>query len=636
MQGFKGRTAVVDLRNRSVKLLVLERSLLSQYVGGRGISSALLYSLLSPGMNPLSTENILIFATGPLTGTIWPSACRYVVSAKSPLTGALGYSNAGGYFGPRLRMAGVDFIVVKHTSDSPIYLLVEDGRVEIRDAAGLWGLTTRQVTKELQAEFGFKASVTAIGPAGERLVKISALINDEGRAAARTGMGAVMGSKKLKAVVALGDKPVEAEKSDEFKEISKIAFKMATNPDRVGELSRYGTSFLVAPKNEIGDLPVQNHYDGTFEEGKRFYAEIIHEELRIKKAACFSCPIGCGRRLKLAISGLEVELEGMEYETIAALGSNCANTDARAVAEMNLMCNELGLDTISMGVVLAWAMECYERGLLTKEDTGGLEIRWGDFEIMKELICMTAHREGFGDLLAEGVRRASQIVGKDTEKYAMHVKGLEIPMQQPRAVKMFALGHATSNRGADHLYALPTICYPHLREEAKKYLGLLDKELNELTDIASWKHKARAVVFSENFCAIVDSLGICKFPTVETYAVTPELIAQGYGALVGAAITAKDLLEVGERVVNLERMFNCREGFSKKDDTLPERFTKEPLPSGPFRGSVVELEGMLEEYYRLRGWDSETGSPKSETISKLGIPPPATLFSTRSHRSPFL
>ena len=623
MRGFKGRTAVVDLRNRSVKLLDLERSFLSQYVGGRGVSSALLYSRLSPGVDPLSAENILIFATGPLTGTIWPSACRYVVSAKSPLTGALGYSNAGGYFGPRLRMAGVDFIVVKHAPDSPVYLLVEDGRVEIRDAADLWGLTTRQVTKELQAEFGSKASVTAIGPAGERLVKISALINDEGRAAARTGMGAVMGSKKLKAVVALGDKPVEAEKPEEFREISKLAFNMAASPDKVGELSRYGTSFLVAPKNEIGDLPTRNHYDGTFEQGKQLYAETMHEELGIKKAACFSCPIGCGRLLKLAVGGLEVELEGMEYETIAALGSNCANADARAVAEMNLMCNELGLDTISMGVVLAWAMECYEKGLLTKEDAGGLEIRWGDIEVMKELICMTAHREGFGDLLAEGVRRASQIVGKGTEKYAMHVKGLEVPMQQPRAVKMFALGHATSNRGADHLYALPTICYPHLREEARKYLGLSDEELDELTDVASWKHKARAVVFSENFCAAVDSLGVCKFSTVETYAVTPELLAQGYGALVGAAVTAKDLLEVGERVVNLERMFNCREGVSKKDDTLPERFTKEPLPSGPFRGSVVELGEMLEEYYRLRGWDPEIGSPKSETLSRLGVPPPA-------------
>ncbi|HDM92690.1 MAG TPA: aldehyde:ferredoxin oxidoreductase, partial [Candidatus Korarchaeota archaeon] len=288
---------------------------------------------------------------------------------------------------------------------------------------------------------------------------------------------------------------------------------------------------------------------------------------------------------------------------------------------MNLLCNELGLDTISLGGTIAWAMECYERGLLTKEDTGGLEIRWGDVRVMKELIQMTARREGFGSILAEGVKRASQIIGRGTEKYAMHVKGLEIPMQQPRTVKMFALGHATSNRGADHLYALPTICYPHLREEASKYLGLSGADLDELTNVASWKHKARAVVFSENYCAVVDALGVCKFSTVETYAVTPELLAQGYQAFAGVEATMESLLEVGERIVNLERLFNAREGFNRKDDTLPERFTKEPLPSGPFAGSTVELEAMLEEYYSLRGWDPSTGLPTEETLSRLGLPP---------------
>ncbi|RLG46616.1 MAG: aldehyde ferredoxin oxidoreductase, partial [Thermoproteota archaeon] len=385
----------------------------------------------------------------------------------------------------------------------------------------------------------------------------------------------------------------------------------------LGGYGEYGTSIIVSPKNDVGDLPTKNHLDGTFDGAHSISAEQIHQLLGTVPSSCFSCPVRCGRKLRLNLNGEKV-FEGMEYETIASLGSNCGNSDARSIAEMNYMCNDLGLDTISTGVVIAWAMECYERGLLTKEDTG-IELRWGDTEAMKEIIRQIAFREGFGDLLAEGVKRASQRIGRGTEKYAMHVKGLEIPMQQPRTVKMFALGHATSNRGADHLYALPTICYPWFREVARKWLELSDKELEQLNDLSSWKQKAKAVVFSENLCAVADSLGLCKFPLVESYAVPLNTLAEGYDALVGSNVMVRDLLKAGERVVNLERMFNIREGFSRKDDSLPERFLVEPLPSGPSRGSVVELSNMLEEYYEFRGWNSTSGVPKEEKIRELGL-----------------
>ena len=618
MVGFEGRIVVVDLEKGSIKRVLANKLHLNLFLGGRGYASFLLYHMVRKGIDAFSPDNPLIFGIGPFTGAIWPSSSRFVVAAKSPATGGLGYANAGGFFGPYMRFAGADFLVLKGKASSPVFISICDGKVEIRSAVDLWGNTVYETEKILREEVGSKrASVACIGPAGERMVRFASIICDEGRAAARTGMGAVMGSKLVKGIVVVGEGKVEPKEPEKFERASREAFsRVADNPILRG-YGEYGTSIIISPKNDVGDLPTRNHYDGTFGGAHNISAERIHQLLGIVPSSCFSCPVRCGRKVKLEING-EKEFEGMEYETIASLGSNCGNSDAKSIAEMNYMCNDLGLDTISTGVVIAWAMECYEKGLLTKEDTG-IELEWGDAEAMKEVIRRIAFREGFGDLLAEGVRRASQKIGRGTERYAMHVKGLEIPMQQPRTVKMFALGHATSNRGADHLYALPTICYPWLREIAKEWLGLSDEELDQLNDLDSWRQKAKAVVFSENLCAVADSLGLCKFPLVESYAVPLTVLVKGYNALVGSNVTPMDLLKAGERIVNLERMFNVREGFSRKDDSLPERFLVDPMPSGPSKGSVVELSKMLEEYYEIRGWDPVSGIPRKEKIKELSL-----------------
>ncbi|RLG54003.1 MAG: aldehyde ferredoxin oxidoreductase [Thermoproteota archaeon] len=618
MVGFDGRVIVVDLEKGSIKRVFADKHHLNLFLGGRGCASFLLYQMVKRGMDPFSADNPLIFGVGPFTGAIWPSSSRFVVVAKSPATEGLGYANAGGFFGPYMRFAGVDFLILKGRANRPVFILVCDGRIEIRSAVDLWGKPVYETEQVLKDEVGGRrVSVACIGPAGERMVRFASIICDEGRVAARAGMGAVMGSKLVKGIVVSGEGRVEPKNPEKFEKVSKEAFsKVVENPILRG-YREYGTSIIILPKNDIGDLPTKNHYDGTFRNAHNISAERIHRLLGIVPSSCFSCPIGCGRKVRLKLNGEKV-FEGMEYETIASLGSNCGNSDARSIAEMNYMCNDLGLDTISTGVVIAWAMECYEKGLLTKEDTG-IELEWGNAEAMKEIIRQIAFRKGFGDILAEGVKRASQKVGRGTERYAMHVKGLEIPMQQPRTVKMFALGHATSNRGADHLYALPTICYPWLREIAKEWLGLSDEELDQLNDLDSWKQKAKAVVFSENLCAVADSLGLCKFPLIESYALPLSTLVKGYNALVGSNLTPIDLLKAGERIVNLERMFNVREGFSKKDDSLPERFLVDPMPSGSSKGSVVELGKMLEEYYKIRGWDPASGVPKDENIRELGL-----------------
>ena len=606
-----GMAYTVDLSKKTISKFEIKGEIISRYIGGRGLASRLLFEMVDADVNPLSERNVLIFSNGPLTGTSWPSASRIVISAKSPLSGGLGYSNVGGYFGAALRKAGVDILIITGRSDKPVYLYIQDENAEIRDASHIWGLGTYDAMKELRKELG-KISAAVIGPAGENKVLFSAIIIDEGRAAARTGMGAVMGSKMLKAVVAAGTQSIET--SESFIELSMRLFRKCVESGRAEMLSRYGTMSLIPGKQILGDLPSYNHRKGTFPTVDKLLPEVFHEKFKIKRRSCFLCPIGCGRIVKYE----NTFFEGLEYETIAALGPNCGVGEPADIVKLNFLCNVLGLDTISTGVTIAWAMECYEKGIITEEDTGGLKLKWGDTCVMEEIIEQIAYRREFGGKLSLGVVKAAEKFGPDSLAYAMAVKGVEIPMQQPRAVKMFGLGHATSNRGADHLYALPTICYPWLSKEAMRYLGLDETTLDEFCDVTNPKLKAKAVVFSENLSAVVDSLGVCKFPTVETYIITPEELAEGYSYIVGFKIDIKDLLRVGERIVNLERIFNMRMGFTGKMDTLPERFMSQPLPDGKAKGSIVELDQMLSEYYKERGWYK--GIPCKNKIKELELP----------------
>lgn len=609
--GWTGKALNVDLTSGEIQTYSLEKPMLKKFLGGRGLTSYYLFEELKEKTDPLSPENILLFSAGPLAGTMWPTSSRITVAAKSPLTNGLGYAHAGGYFGPELKFAGYDLIHISGKARNPAYLHVENETATLKSAAHIWGGTTSEAIKAVQEEIG-KCRVACIGPAGENLVRIASIITDRDRAAGRCGLGAVMGSKNLKAVAVTGKDKVEAAYPEKFRELCTAALKSWSpqNPQLKG-LCNYGTPWLIATKNETGDLPTKNHQIARFPWAEQISGETIRERYFLKPETCYSCPIHC-RAYARVTEGKYAPLEGSrpEYESIDSFGPMCWIADFSVIMKANQLCNELGLDTISTGVTVSFAMELYEKGLISKEETG-LPLEWGDAESTLELIRMIAHRKGFGDVLAEGTARASETIGGQASRFAMHVKRMEIPRQESRTLKAFGLGHAVSNRGADHLYALPTIDSARKTEVAKHLFPR--KPLEKILDTRNPTYKPEIVVFTENYCAITDALGVCKFTTTETYVFMPSDFAEALTALTGENFTEEELLSCGERIVNLERCFNVREGFSRKDDQLPQRFLKEPL-----EGSTVELDRMLSKYYRLRGW-SKQGTPRREKLKELGL-----------------
>lgn len=623
-----GLTAWIDLSEGRVETRETEARLLETYLGSRGYAARLLYDLVPPGVEPLSPGNRLIFSVGPLTGTPWPTSSRYTVTARSPLTGGYGYANGAGFFGPELRKAGFDALVIAGQAPEPVYLFAHDGQVEIRPARDLWGQTTTR-TEELLRERHPGSRVACIGPAGENGVRYASVINDFGRAAARAGMGAVMGSKRLKAVVARGGARLDL--PPEFVAVAGEMMKRVSRHPAVEGLRRWGTPVLIRPKNLKGDLPARNHQFVQFPAAHRVDAQALAKYV-VRTTGCYACPIRCARVSRVGEGDTALEVEGPEYETIDAFGPMLDNDDLEFIIRANAACNALGMDTISAGVVIAFAMECHERGLLPNPRVAdpGVNLEWGRVGDLLLLLQRIAYRQGIGDLLAEGVKRAAAVIGQGAEELAMHVKGMEMPRQEPRVAKAFGLGHATSNRGADHLYALPTIDIAGLREAAER---LFPECLPEIMELTGEKYKPHMVVFTEAYNAVVDSVGVCKFSTSETYALYPEDLARGLTAL-GLPFSAAELLRAGERIVNLERMYNVRLGFSRTDDRLPTRFTQspatvyvfsppqgeeDPKPVGVAReGLVIGLEAMLDEYYALRGW-TPNGIPTPEKLAALGL-----------------
>jgi len=610
--------AFIDLTTRNIMVEEIDPALPEQFLGGRGLGAALLSRHLANPAVPLWPQNPLIFTIGPLTGTPWPAGARYHVTFHSPLTGIYGYANAGGFFGPALRRAGYDALVITGRAERPVYLEVTPEGIAIRAADHLWGLGTEATHQALTIR---GARVACIGPAGERGVRFAAIINDGGRAAARCGGGAVMGSKNLKAILVRGRRPLNLPPA--FLDQARRAFAQVRDHPHIASLRQWGTVHLVAVKNYVGDLPARNHQLGQVDWAERIDARAIARYVR-KRKGCFACPIRCGRITRIESGPHAGDLEGPEYETVDALGPMCWIDDPEVIIHANRLCNDLGLDTISTGVVIAFAMECHQRGLL---DDADLSLTWGDADTVLGLIERIAYRRGLGDLLAEGVRRAAQAIGGDAPRYAMHVKGMELPRQEPRIAKGFGLGHATSNRGADHLYALPTIDLAGNWDAAQR---LFPPEIvPALMETDDETYKPDLVVFSEHYCALSDALGVCKFTTAETYALFPEDLAAGLSALWGREISGEELLTAGERIVNLERLYNVRLGLSRADDRLPSRFTTEPLevyafardeatPEPVHIGRLRDFEAMLSRYYRLRGWD-ENGIPTSEMLRKLGL-----------------
>lgn len=618
-------SAHIDLTVPEISIWPTEEVLLKKWLGGRGLGAAILTEKVGVTTQPLDPENCLIFSTGPMNGTPWPTASRYHVTFKSPATNAYGYANAGGHFGAELRYAGFDVLIITGRASQPTILQIKDEEITLIPARKLWGESTSFVEETLREEYG--GCVAAIGQAGENLVSMAAIINDGGRAAARGGPGAVMGSKHLKALHVLSDRKKTPTRAELAKLAKKHAKDLIESPN-TQMLAEESTLFLMAIKNEIGDLPTKNHQMGQVPFIRKVNSEAF-SKYWVKRLGCAMCPIRCSRRTELDTDNESVCIEGPEYETADAFGPMCGNDDPEIVIKANQLCNDFGLDTISTGVTIAFALECHEQGLLNHPN---YSLEWGDPETILGLVKDIAYRRGLGELLSEGVRRASKEIGGDSERYAMHVKGLEIPRQEPRIAKAFGLGHATSNRGADHLYGMPALDLAGNWEAARKIFP--EEALSELMELSNEKYKADIVCYGENFCAVVDSLGICKFSTAETYVVMPADLAEGLRAL-GYDYTEASLLETGERIVNLERLFNQKHGLGRKDDSLPERFTSEPLDiyryqedenhSGEGRleevittGEISDWDAMLDRYYALRGWD-EDGHPKLETLERLGI-----------------
>ncbi len=614
-KGYRGKIIEVNLTEETIKVKKLDPSIVELYIGGRGFAIYYLIEHLKPKIDPLGEENILVISTGPLTGTLAPSSARYTIATKSPLTGVIGYANSGGHFAPELKYAGYDAIIIKGKAKSPKYLLIQDEKVSIEDASHLWGKDTWETDKILKSEYeSSNLQILSIGQAGENKVLYAAIMNNLSRAAARTGVGAVMGSKNLKAIAVSGSGFVEVHSPEEFIEFTNKTLEKIYDDPAYPSLSDYGTSFLVDLAYLGGGLATNNNQFGVFDGYDGISAETFYEKYKVKSDSCFACPIHCGKYSRVE-EGKYAGIEGgsPEYESIVCLGSKCGIGDLATIIYANDLCNRYGLDTISLGDTVAFAMEAYEKGVLTKKDTERIDLTWGNQDALIELIHKIAKREGFGDILADGTKIASEKINKGSEEYALHIKGMEPPAYDVRTAKAFGLGWATANRGADHLSALPN--FELLGYPKKKGIEWFGSE--KAVDPYAWESKARMTVWHENFGAVVDSAEMCKYTCFSAYAVKPDDMTKFLSYATGMELTEEKIMEIGERIYNLERLFNEREGKAKNSDYLPKRFTEEPLPSGPAKGQVVELDKMLKEYYEIRGWVN--GAPKKEKLKELGI-----------------
>ena len=608
MSGYMNKILRVNLTNEKIEKTNLQEKTFCLFIGGRGLSSKILFEELKPGVDPLGPNNKLVFATGPLNGLI---PCKYVVAAKSPLTGILGFSLASGPFASAIKFAGYDAIIVEGKSEEPKYLYIFDNYVELKDASKVWGKATSEAEKIIKNEVNDpNVSLAVIGPAGEKMVKIACIISDGRRAAGRTGMGAVMGSKKLKAIVIKGSQKPMIAKEKQFEDLWK---KFLTEFEKTSHWARtYGTTGGIEAYSMMqGCLPTRNFVSGTFEGSHKITGEETLANWTVKRLSCPRCPVGCWGEVEIK-NGRHVEYfrgPRPEYESIAALGSCCGNDDIESIVIANDLCNKYGVDTISTGVTIAFAMECYEKGIISKDVTEGLELKFGNSNAILQLIKKIALQEGFGAMLGEGSRKAAEKIGKGAEAFAVEVKGLELPMHEPRPQKGMGLAYATSPRGA---------CHNRGWGEARKpipELGL-DKEFVEKTRPYSIWGKAKVVKINQDWRAVEDSLIICYF-----VGLGPSLATDIFNAATGFDVSVKDLLTCGERIFNLERAFNIREGITRKDDTLPKRIT-EPLQGGYTNGlsiSLYELNSMLDEYYIERGWEKATGIPTKEKLKELGL-----------------
>jgi len=612
--GFMGSILRVNLTKGRVAEEEIHPAWRRAFLGGAGLATRYLYEQVPKGSDPLGAQNALIFMTGPLTGTSSASASRYSVVAKSPLTGIWGHANSGGKFGPALKWSGYDGIIFEGISSAPVYLQITDGKAELREAKHVWGKTVPETHRLLAEETARRLTIACIGPGGENCVRYAAIMNDKHRAAARCGLGAVMGSKRLKAVACAGRAAVSLADPDRFAmAVKKQREYIDESILKIG-FETYGTNMVADMVNVRGGYPTRNWQRGTFEHIEQVNGQAMTENVLVSGVSCFACPVACGRSTEIREGRWQGHKgEGPEYESTNTLGAMCGVSDLKAITMANYLCNEYGLDTISTGATIAFAMECYERGILSKENTGGLALDFGNAELVVDLIPKIALRKGIGDLLAEGSKAMSQKLNQGSEHFAMHVKGLELPAYDPRAAKITGLGYVTANRGGDHMTG-------YVQGPTFIDVPFLIVEESSIRDpFVADPQEAKVLVDMENALTVFDSIGGCKFMGI---LLTAEDIVDLVASAVGWDFGVEEFRKSGERIYNLARAFCVREGVRRWHDVLPGRLTADPLPDGPAQGMVIDrvtMERMKDAYYELRGWDKTTGIPTREKLRELDL-----------------
>jgi aldehyde:ferredoxin oxidoreductase len=617
--GYHGRILHVNLTTGSLEVEQPEEAFYRLYFGGSALALHYLLRNMVPGIEPFDPENILVFALSVLTGAPISGQSRLTTVAKSPLSGVIGDSQSGGFFPAEMKFSGFDAVVLQGRSKEPAYLWLHDGQAELRSARHLWGLVTGEAEAAIRQELGDpKIQVAQCGPAGENLVRFSAIINMSNRANGRTGLGAVMGSKNLKAIAVRGnDRPPLADRSALI-ELARWGADHFEESDVYG-LGTYGTAEFTHPQSKNGGLPTHNWDSGTFEHSEAIDGTTMYKTILKERDTCYACTVRCKRVVEVREGALPIDplYGGPEYEAVATLGSYCYVGDLEAIAYANQLCNMYGMDAISCGATIAWAMDCFENGLITEKDTDGIDLRFGNADAMVQMIEKIANRDGFGDLLAEGSARAASVIGKGAEELVVTVKKQELPAHMPQVKRGMGLMYAITPFGADHTSAEHDPSYESYPEEFAK-IGLTDPQPPDVINI----EKVRYLYRTQQSRSCMDTLNLCKFvfgPAWQLYDL--DQLTQAVRAITGWEVTVDELLRAGERRVNMLRAFNAREGLTREDDFLPKKLGK-PLVDGKSDGvfiTVEEIEKAKDMYFEMAGWDVSTGNPTREKLAELDI-----------------
>lgn len=612
-----GDIVVIDLTDGTITREPVSGDLAATVLGGFGFNTWDLYHNLPASSDPLGPENRFVISCGLLTGTAAPASSRTHLSAASPLSGLMGSSNVGGHFGARLKSCGIASLIFKGRAPGPVFVHITADVIEIKDASFLWGLDTRETVHALQTSLEGQPETLTIGRAGENQVPFACVMHGHDHAAGRTGMGAVMGSKNLKAIAVQGTKVREEKKPEAAEAIRTYIRMIRESESRYHDFSTWGSSGDILELDRAGLLGTRNYRRGTLENVHRIDGRELAAQVS-RKTSCHRCPVHCKAEIRIAEGRHQGFTGGRpEYETVINLGSLCGLSDPEELLFLSNLCNILGLDTISTGSVIAFAMELFDRRILTPEDTNGLVLDWGDARVMETLIRQIADRQGLGAILARGVKQAARIIGKDADKYAFHTKGVEIYGSDPRGVMGTALSYAVSLRGGDFTSVYPIPEYRYTPERAVKEFG---------TPAIVNPHSAEGKGLMVRKClfvsAVIDSIGICKVPALSIIAnFDLEMESTLVRRLTGLDLSASDLFRIGETIITWEKLFNLSRGAGAAQDTLPEKFLTEPLQDGPSRGAAItEMTRMVQDFYQCMGWDSQ-GIPKPETLSRLGISP---------------